>query len=697
MHIRSPSMLRRGLFLHHQLQCRWSSRSEFSALAPAMFAGKGGGFFERIKRCVRTVYFVVCMVASLFFLSAPLLVSFGDVLINSLLLSSFACVRCLSFREYLQRYDFTTALIDIPLVSIARSLVIICVYSFCNGPRLSHGPYLGITWLCSFLSILVLSVKACVFTSDSKTENGAPSSLVTEEFHLKKLWGMPFLFLVSIIFGLGHIAVAYRTSYRARRKLLFHRVDPEALLSCKHIFSGHQKIPRSPTPTAGKTPRCNSEIRRKLFCTVQDEQEFSVRPFADTDSLFIVCQGLTLHYKLGLPESSSLSSPYFVVSSLIKPNTSCRLPQRTHGMLKLDKPPLGILPKAQYHRHKSFNNQLSDTLCTPLLDFPVNLPAYFSEKTSVMSCTDFGGGNENILNNANLEGALGRNGKFGIILVHGFGGGVFSWRHVMVALARQVGCTVTAFDRPGWGLTSRPCRKDWEEKEQPNPYKLESQVDLLISFCLEMGFSSVVLVGHDDGGLLALKAAQRIQASSNSFHIEIRGLVLLSLSLSRDVVPPLARILLRTSLGKKHLVRPLLRTEITQVVNRRAWYDATKLTMEVLNLYKAPLCIEGWDEALNEIAKLSSETVLSSQNAALLLKVVEDLPVLIITGAEDAVVSLKSVQTMVSKLVNSRLVTVSGCGHLPHEECPEAVLAAISPFITRLLPAPDPQRSSQKP
>lgn len=65
--------------------------------------------------------------------------------------------------------------------------------------------------------------------------------------------------------------------------------------------------------------------------------------------------------------------------------------------------------------------------------------------------------------------------------------------------------------------------------------------------------------------------------------------MLLSVSLSREVVPGFARILMRTSLGKRHLVRPLLRTEITQVVNRRAWYDATKLTTEVLSLYKVCL------------------------------------------------------------------------------------------------------------
>lgn len=68
---------------------------------------------------------------------------------------------------------------------------------------------------------------------------------------------------------------------------------------------------------------------------------------------------------------------------------------------------------------------------------------------------------------------------------------------------------------------------------------------------------------------------------------------------------------------------------------------------------QAPLCVEGWDEALHEIGKLSSETVISPQNAASLLQAVEDMPVLVIVGAEDALVSVKSAQAMASKLVNS--------------------------------------------
>lgn len=43
-------------------------------------------------------------------------------------------------------------------------------------------------------------------------------------------------------------------------------------------------------------------------------------------------------------------------------------------------------------------------------------------------------------------------------------------------------------------------------------------MDLLLSFCSEM-FSSVVLVGHDDGGLLALKAVQKLQSSANLMNV----------------------------------------------------------------------------------------------------------------------------------------------------------------------------------
>ncbi|KAI3455364.1 hypothetical protein Pfo_012027 [Paulownia fortunei] len=627
---------------------------------------KGGWWWEKVRRGVRTVYFMVVMVASLLVVSLPLVVAVSDAVLPCLLIPSFTCVKCYSFREHLQRYAFKRSLMDIPLVSIVRSLIITCVYSICDGQALSHGPYLGTVTFCSLASILLLSFKACIFTVNSQLEDEASStSLSRRRLHLKKSWGMPVLFLSSVVFALGHIVVAYRTSCKARRKLIFHRVDPEAVLSCKMVFSSYQKVPRSPTPSAGKSFRSDGETRRRAPRLVHDDGELPVSLLADMDSLFISCQGLTVHYKLSMPgsPSRSWSSTTF-----------------------FDQPSLSI-PLKPHHIHRSISNQFHSStslLCTPLLASSPTSP--ISENVPILFL------NENCvedepskLGSPLMERDMVANEQFGIILVHGFGGGVFSWRHVMGVLARQIGCAVAAFDRPGWGLTSRPRQKDWEENQLTNPYKIDKQVDLLLSFCLEMGFSSVLLVGHDDGGLLALKAAQKVQLLVNPINLEIKGVILLNVSLSRELVPAFARILLRTSLGKKHMVRPLLRTEITQVVNRRAWYDGTKLTTEVLSLYKAPLHVEGWDEALHEIGKLSYETVLSSEDAALMLKAVEMLPVLVIAGAEDVLVPLKSVQTMASKLVNSRLVAISGCGHLPHEECPKALLAAMSPFITRLL------------
>ena len=53
------------------------------------------------------------------------------------------------------------------------------------------------------------------------------------------------------------------------------------------------------------------------------------------------------------------------------------------------------------------------------------------------------------------------------------------------------------------------------------------------------------------------------------------------------------------------------------------------------------------------MGRLSFSTVLSSKRATDLLKSVEDLPVLVVAGSEDALVSVKSAQAMASKLVNS--------------------------------------------
>ncbi|KAL0796668.1 hypothetical protein Bca101_068045 [Brassica carinata] len=608
-----------------------------------MAAWKSWIVAEKARRCLRTIFFVAAMTASLLASSLPVLITVADVVVPCLIVTGITCLTCHSAAEHLRQYSFKTSFIDVPLISLLRSLAIICLSWLCEDARIAYGAYLETVMSLSFGGFLLLLVKAFVFTMKPHMEG--------KVYNLKISWAIPVLLLSSAVFGLAHVVVAYRKTCGARKKLMYHKIDQEAVLSSKSGFLGYKKAHRqSFTRSNCKILHFAGDFRQNSFrgTTLDREEVIQPRLLANADSLFINIQGLNVHYK------------------------KCSAAEvNARRVRQLDKQTSNLVVQTQNnHLHRSYTIQPDrSSLYDPLLASYSTTPISLFNKDDMNPCD-----------------GLERDENVGIVLVHGFGGGVFSWRHVMGELSLQLGCRVVAYDRPGWGLTSRLIQKDWEERNLPNPYKLESQVDLLLSFCTEMGFSSVVLVGHDDGGLLALKAAERVQATTFKSSVSIKGVVLINVSLSREVVPAFARILLHTSLRKKHMVRPLLRTEITQLVNRRAWCDTTKLTTDVLMVYKAPLCLEAWDEALNEISKLSYEMILSPQHASALLNSMGDLPVLVVAGAEDALVPLKSAQALASKLTNSRFVAISGCGHLPHEECPTTLVSTLGSFISRLIP-----------
>nr|DAD26721.1 TPA_asm: hypothetical protein HUJ06_028189 [Nelumbo nucifera] len=179
-----------------------------------------------VLRGLKTLFFLITMLVSLLLFYAPVLLVLADTLLPSAILSVSLTPSFLSFQSlssHLSNYDFRYSLVDIPLISIVRSLVIICVYSFCDGPRLSRGPYLGITTLCSLLSLVVVSIKASfVFAAP-----GSQGYLRAAEVAL---------FTCSLALAIGHVVVAYRISCRERRKLLVYKIDIEAV-SPKSILS----------------------------------------------------------------------------------------------------------------------------------------------------------------------------------------------------------------------------------------------------------------------------------------------------------------------------------------------------------------------------------------------------------------------------------------------------------------------------
>ncbi|XP_076941524.1 uncharacterized protein LOC143611119 [Bidens hawaiensis] len=196
-----------------------------------------------LLRGVRTLFFLITMIISFLVFSAPILVAIADVLLPTALFSAsvtsssddnndnnkqsllFLLFQTVSFQ--LSSYDFRYSLVDIPVVSILRSGIILCVYGLCDGPGLSTGPYLGITTVCSVLSLLFVSLKVAYVFGDNGVMVG-----MTELA----------LFVFSAALAIGHIVVAYRTSCRERRKLLVYKIDIESVSAFKNGFRRYSKM-----------------------------------------------------------------------------------------------------------------------------------------------------------------------------------------------------------------------------------------------------------------------------------------------------------------------------------------------------------------------------------------------------------------------------------------------------------------------
>uniref|UniRef100_A0ACD5U4J0 Uncharacterized protein n=1 Tax=Avena sativa TaxID=4498 RepID=A0ACD5U4J0_AVESA len=188
--------------------------------------GAGEPMWARPWRWAKTAFFLVAMLASLLLVCAPpLLVVLLDLALPPALLSahlragadppyrSFAPV----VLDQARAFDFRSSLVDLPAVSAARALLILCAYAVCGG----GGAYL---W------VVVASVAASVSYVLAK------AAAMPVALQGKGADGPEPMLLLSLSLAAAHLAAAYRTSCRERRRLLVYRIDVEAV----RLKGGHQ-------------------------------------------------------------------------------------------------------------------------------------------------------------------------------------------------------------------------------------------------------------------------------------------------------------------------------------------------------------------------------------------------------------------------------------------------------------------------
>lgn len=251
------------------------------------------------------------------------------------------------------------------------------------------------------------------------------------------------------------------------------------------------------------------------------------------------------------------------------------------------------------------------------------------------------------------------------ILIHGTLMNTHTWHKVIEPFAKLG--TVIAYDRPPFGLASRPMPGTWEGE---SPYSYKSQTDLLVGLMDELDISQAILVGNSMGGSIAMLTAQ--------YHPDrVKALILVAPAQTGHGFPAAARWLFATPQMRR--LGPLfLRSQLEKFALNlydQSWPAPSQIQAEDKDIYFTFFRIENWDRGLWEflVAAKPLETILDPYVIA--------APTLVITGDDDRIVGTANNIELSKRIPNAQLSTIAECGHVPQEECPVKFMEAIEQWL----------------
>ena len=256
-----------------------------------------------------------------------------------------------------------------------------------------------------------------------------------------------------------------------------------------------------------------------------------------------------------------------------------------------------------------------------------------------------------------------------LLLSHHFYGSTLVWDRLVPLLADEH--RLVTWDRPGFGLTERPVR----DTRTDNPYTRSVTARLGWSLLDSLGVERAVLVGASAGGTNALE--MYAQAPER-----VRALVLLAPAITGDVgAPPRLRPLLNSAPLRRIAPRAVERVagEVTRERITRSWADPSRATDADLAAYADLLRVEGWSRGLWEVM-----TAEQPPDLRRVLRSVQ-VPTLVVTGAQDRTIAPRWGRWVAATIPDGRFQLLPDCGHVPHQERPDALAAIVSPFLDEVL------------
>jgi pimeloyl-ACP methyl ester carboxylesterase len=245
-----------------------------------------------------------------------------------------------------------------------------------------------------------------------------------------------------------------------------------------------------------------------------------------------------------------------------------------------------------------------------------------------------------------------------VVLVHGIGSSLFTWRKVLPALATDH--DVVALDLPGFGGSDVP-------GNLTSPVLVGAVLGLLDALRLER----VSLVGSSLGG--------GVSAAITAEHPErVEKLALLDsvgFFAGEKDYPQTLRLTERFGGLLDYL--PLRRLVVRKAVGE-VFYDPSLATREEVDEHVAPFARPG------AIAAVRSLLFSYPSEAEALQREIRSIrrPVLILWGREDRWIPVAHADLFKAAIPNSRVQVLERCGHLPQEERPDEVAPILKAFLS---------------
>ena len=246
-----------------------------------------------------------------------------------------------------------------------------------------------------------------------------------------------------------------------------------------------------------------------------------------------------------------------------------------------------------------------------------------------------------------------------LVLIHGFTSSTYSWKDVFEPLSKNF--RVIAVDLKGFGFSSKP----------DGDYSRRAQAVLVTHLLDFLKIEKAWVCGNSMGGDVALhltlmnpqRVAGLILIDSGGVEVPGSG----SLAPGYLLLPVVGRVLIALSLTSDKLVREGL---------EKSFYDRSKVTDERVAYYHRFLQTrDGQLAALRARTQTHDSPIEQDLNKI-------NAPVLIIWGAQDALIPLEAGTKMNQLIKDSKLHIFDSCGHLPQEEMPARTVDEMTTFIT---------------